>query len=94
MRALRAIAFALVVMVDAVRVNFWGGLLAVRAAVDRDQKLSVVNQATGETAEAKVVYLGPMQLGGGRLRLVAIEFLKPSPGFWGMVFPAASFGAL
>jgi hypothetical protein len=72
----------------AVKVSFWGGLLALRAAVNRNQKLSVVNQATGETAEAKVVYLGPMQLDGGRPRLVAVEFLKPSPGFWGVVFPA------
>ena len=74
---------------SAVKVSLWGGLIALRAAVSRDQKLSVVNQANGETAESKVVYLGPIQLGGGRLRLVAIEFLRPSPGFWGMVFPAA-----
>jgi hypothetical protein len=72
----------------AVKVSLWGGLVALRTPVNRDQKLSVVNQATGETAESKVVYLGPMQLGGGRLRLVAIEFLRPSPDFWGMVFPA------
>ena len=71
----------------AVKVSLWGGLIALRTAVNQDQKLSVVNQATGETAESKVVYLGPTQLGGGQLRLVAIEFLRPSPGFWGMVFP-------
>jgi hypothetical protein len=73
---------------SAVKVSLWGGLIALSTAVNRDQKLFLVNQATGETAESKVVYLGPMQLGGGRLRLVAIEFLRPSPGFWGMVFPA------
>lgn len=72
---------------SAVKVSLWGGLIALRAAVSRDQKLFLVNQATGETAESKVVYLGPMQLGGGRLRLVAIEFLRTSPSFWGMVFP-------
>ena len=71
---------------SAVKVSLWGGLIALRTAVNRDQKLSVVNQATGETAESKVVYLGPIQLSGG-LRLVAIEFLRPSPDFWGMVFP-------
>jgi hypothetical protein len=70
----------------AVKVSLWGGLIVLRATVNRDQKLSVVNQATGETAESQVVYLKPMPL-AGRLRLVAIEFLKPSPGFWGMVFP-------
>ena len=72
---------------SAVKVSLWGGLIALRTAVNQDQKLSVVNQATGETAESKVVYLGPIQLSGG-LRLVAIEFLRPSPDFWGMVFPA------
>jgi hypothetical protein len=70
----------------ALKVSLWGGLIAFGAAVDRDQKLFVFNQATGEIAESQVVYLRPMQL-DGRRRLVAIEFLKPSPGFWGVVFP-------
>jgi hypothetical protein len=70
-----------------VKVSLWGGLIALRAAVHRDQKVLVVNHATGETVESEVVYLGPMQLGGRLTRLVAIEFLKPSPSFWGMIFP-------
>jgi hypothetical protein len=70
----------------ALKVSLWGGLIAFGAAVDRDQKLFVFNQATGEIAESQVVYLRPMQL-DGRRTLVAIEFLKPSPGFWGVVFP-------
>jgi len=69
-----------------VKVSLWGGLIALRSAVNKDQKLSMVNQATGETADSKVVHLGPTQLSGG-LRLIAIEFLRPSPDFWGMVFP-------
>ncbi len=72
---------------SALKVSLWGGLVVLRATVSRDQKLFLVNQATGESAESKVAYLGPMQLGGRRLRLVAIEFLKPSPGFWGLAFP-------
>jgi hypothetical protein len=72
---------------SALKVSLWGGLVALRVAVNREQKLFLVNQATGETAESKVAYLGPMQLGGRRLRLVAIEFLRPSPGFWGLAFP-------
>jgi hypothetical protein len=71
----------------AVKVSLWGGLIALKTPVTRDQKLSVVNQATGESAESKVVCLGPMQLGGRHTRLVAIEFLRPSPDFWGMAFP-------
>jgi hypothetical protein len=69
-----------------VKVSLWGGLIAFGAAVDRDQKLFMFNQATGETAEFQVLYLRPMRLAGG-LGLVAIKFLKPSPGFWGVVFP-------
>ena len=72
---------------SALKVSLWGGLVCLTATVNRDQKLFLVNQATGEAAESKVAYLGPMQLGGRRLRLVAIEFLRPSPSFWGLVFP-------
>ena len=71
----------------ALKVSLWGGLVALRTIVNPNQKLFLANQATGETAESKVVYLGPMQLGGKRLRLVAVEFLRPSPAFWGVVFP-------
>jgi hypothetical protein len=73
----------------AVSVSLWGGLIAFGAAVDRDQKLFVFNQATGEIAESQVVYLRPMRLAGG-VGLVAIKFLKPSPGFWGVVFPTVA----
>jgi hypothetical protein len=69
-----------------VKVSLWGGLIAFGSFVDRDQKLFVFNQATGEIAESQVIYLRPMRLAGG-LGLVAIKFLKPSPGFWGVVFP-------
>ena len=44
------------------KVSLWGGLIALRAAVNQDQKLSVVNQATGETAESKVVESCPATL--------------------------------
>jgi hypothetical protein len=70
----------------AVKVSLWGGLIAFGGAVDRGQKLLVFNQTTGEIAESQVVYLRPMQLDGS-LRLIALEFLKPSPGFWGVDFP-------
>ena len=72
---------------SALKVSLWGGLVCLRTAVSRDQKLFLVNQATGEAAESKVAYLGPKQLGGRRLRLVAVEFLRPSPSFWGLAFP-------
>jgi hypothetical protein len=39
---------------SALKVSLWGGLVALRVAVNREQKLFLVNQATGETAESKV----------------------------------------
>jgi hypothetical protein len=71
----------------ALKVSLWGGLVCLKTTVNRAQKLFLVNQATGESAESRVAYLGPMHLGGRRLRLVAIEFLRPSPNFWGLAFP-------
>lgn len=71
----------------ALKVSLWGGLIALKSAVSQGQKLSMLNQATRETTESRVVYLGPMQLGK---RLVGIEFLEASPRFWGLTFPAVA----
>lgn len=71
----------------AVKVSLWGGLIALRAAVNQNQRLVAVNHATGQTADSRIVYLGPMVSGGSPVRLVAIEFVTPSPAFWGVVFP-------
>src|ERR1700734_1035180 len=71
----------------AVKVSLWGGLIALRAAVNRNHHLVTENQATGETVDSRIVYLGPKLSGGSLGRLVAIEFLRPSPSFWGVGFP-------
>jgi hypothetical protein len=78
----------------AVKVSLWGGLLALKAPVNQNQQLVTVNQATGVTADSRIVYVGPMVAGTSRARLVAIEFLSPSPGFWGVVFPQPDPGRL
>ena len=70
-----------------VKVSLWGGLIALKSAVNRGQKLLMVNQASGETGESHIIYLGPTQPDGRAL--VGIEFLEPAPDFWGMVFPSA-----
>lgn len=70
-----------------VKVSLWGGLVALKSNVNTGQKLLVVNQGNGKTKEARVVYVGPMQLGK---RLVGIEFLESSPDFWGLIFPSVS----
>jgi hypothetical protein len=69
------------------KVSLWGGLIVLKSLVSMDQKLVVVNEATGQTKEARVVYLGPMQLDS---RVVAFEFLEPSPDFWSLSFPAVA----
>jgi hypothetical protein len=67
------------------KVSLWGGLIVLKSIVNMGQKLVVVNQATDQTKEARVVYLGPMQLDS---RIVAFEFLGASPNFWSLSFPA------
>ena len=67
-----------------VKVSLWGGLIPLKSAIKQGQGLVLTNQGTGETKEAHVVYLKGMHLGR---RLVAIEFLEPSPEFWGLSFP-------
>ena len=67
-----------------VKVSLWGGLVALKSPVNVSQKLVVVNRATAETREARVVSVGPLQVSQ---RLVGFEFLEPSPKFWGVVFP-------
>jgi hypothetical protein len=69
-----------------VKVSLWGGLVALKCAVSTGQKLVVVNRATSESREARVVSVGPLQLSK---RLVGFEFLESSPKFWGVVFPPA-----
>ena len=69
------------------RVSLWGGLIVLKSAVNVGQKLVVLNQSTKETKEARVVYLGPMQLTG---RLVGFEFVESSPDFWGLIFPSVA----
>ena len=71
-----------------VKVSLWGGLIALNADVNRDQKLLLANQAAEETVESRVIYQGPPELAGSQARLVAVEFIRPAPGFWGVDFPS------
>jgi hypothetical protein len=71
-----------------VKVSLWGGLIALSAPVDRNQKLLLANQAAEETVESRVVYQGPPELVRSQGRLVAVEFLRPTPRFWGVDFPS------
>ena len=65
-------------------VNKHGGLIALRAKVSLGQTLTLINKATRETKECRVVCLGPAQLDK---RQVGIEFADPVTDFWKIAFP-------
>jgi len=65
-------------------VNAHGALISLAAPVSPDQKITVANNATHQTMECRVVYLGNAQ--GGKTQM-GVEFVKPSRVFWQIDFP-------
>jgi len=66
---------------DALRVNAHGGLVLLAMKVKLDQVVSIVNLKTGDGRLSRVTTLGPNFLGKTE---VGIEFISPSPEFWGV----------
>jgi hypothetical protein len=64
-------------------VSAHGGLLMLKHEVDKDELLTITNPETQEEIECRIVFLGDLCAGGQR---VGIEFLTPSPHFWGLEF--------
>jgi hypothetical protein len=64
-------------------VNAHGGLLYLQQTIGVGADLILINPATEEEQECRVVYLGDTSEKGTR---VGIEFLSPSPHFWGVEF--------
>lgn len=64
-------------------INAHGGLLYLQAELELGAELVLVNPATEEEQECRVVYLGDTSDRGTR---IGIEFLSPSPHFWGVEF--------
>lgn len=64
-------------------VNAHGGLLYIQKTIDIGSDLVLINPATEEEQECRVVYLGDTSEKGTR---VGVEFLSPSPHFWGVEF--------
>lgn len=64
-------------------INAHGGLLYLQAPLEMGADLILVNPATEEEQECRVVYLGDTSDKGTR---VGVEFLSPSPHFWGVEF--------
>ena len=64
-------------------INAHGGLLYLQESLQLGAELVLTNPATEEEQECRVVYLGDSSDKGTR---VGVEFLSPSPHFWGVEF--------
>jgi hypothetical protein len=64
-------------------VNAHGGLLYLQKSVLLGGELTLSNPATEEEQDCRVVYVGEISDKGTR---VGVEFLSPSPRFWGVEF--------
>ena len=65
-------------------VNAHGGLIALAAPVAVEQVVTLEHAASGEKAEARVVFVGSTKNGKTS---VGVEFLTPAPDFWSVEFP-------
>jgi PilZ domain-containing protein len=65
-------------------VNFHGALLVMAETVETGQEVELTNQRTHIKLAFRVVHLGPTH--GGKTQ-VGVEFLKPEPSFWLVMFP-------
>jgi hypothetical protein len=64
-------------------INAHGALLYLQEEIGMGHQLVLINPVTEEEQECRVVYLGELSDKGTR---VGIEFLSPSPHFWGVDF--------
>src|ERR1700722_1426388 len=64
-------------------INAHGGLLYLQETLELGAELTITNPVTEEDQECRVVYLGDTSNRGTR---VGVEFLSPSPHFWGVAF--------
>lgn len=64
-------------------INAHGGLLYLHESLEMGADVMLINPVTEEEQECRVVYLGDTSEKGTR---VGVEFLSPSPHFWGVEF--------
>ncbi|HEY6903060.1 MAG TPA: PilZ domain-containing protein [Candidatus Acidoferrales bacterium] len=64
-------------------INAHGGLLYVDESLSLGAEITLVNPATEEEQECRIVYVGDTSEKGTR---IGVEFLSPSPHFWGVEF--------
>lgn len=68
---------------ETVVVNSHGGLLLLKNEIEQGEMLVLTNPDTDEELECRVVFLGDA---GDKGQRVGVEFLSPSPRFWGLEF--------
>lgn len=71
-------------------INAHGALISISPPAADGEQIVVKNVRSGEEEVAKVVYQGPME---GLMMQVGIEFVRPCPHIWGVVFPPDDWGA-
>ena len=64
-------------------VNAHGGLIYLQAELELGAEIVLINPITEEEQECRVVYRGDTSEKGTR---IGVEFLSPSPHFWGVDF--------
>lgn len=64
-------------------INAHGGLLYLNEELELGADIVLINPATEEEQECRIVYLGDTSEKGTR---VGVEFLSASPHFWGVEF--------
>ncbi len=64
-------------------INAHGGLLYLNESIGLGAEITLVNPATEEEQECRIVYVGDTSEKGTR---IGVEFLSPSPHFWGVEF--------
>jgi len=69
---------------ETIVVNAHGALIYLNQTMAIDTMIMLVNPVTEEEQECRVVYLGEATVKGQR---IGVEFLCPSPRFWGLEFP-------
>jgi hypothetical protein len=73
-----------------VTVSAHGCLVHLDALVFRSQELLIANPGTLQQVRGTIAYLGENV---PKAREVGIEFLEPSPQFWGITFPPEDWDA-
>jgi hypothetical protein len=66
-----------------IAINANGGLLYLDHSLVVGAELVLINPATQQKQPCRVVYLGDLSVRGTR---VGVEFLSPTPHFWGIEF--------